>query len=79
MIKSACNLMKIAAVTSAAFIFVGGLLVLAAQQLPLETVMPATFTSLGFIFIITGIVVMFGTVIAVMLPHVSRQLDLCQH
>lgn len=79
MIKSACHLMKTAAVTSATFIILGGLLVLAAQHLPLENVLPATIIAVGFISIAAGVLVMLGTVIAVMLPSVSRQLDLCQH
>jgi len=79
MIKSACNLMKISAVSSVAFILVGSLLVLVAQQLPLETVLPAIVTSLGFLSVIAGMLVMVGTIIAVMLPYISHQLDLCQH
>ncbi len=79
MIQSACNLMKVATVSSVVFIVAGSLLVLAAQQLSLETVLPAIFTSLGFISIMTGMLVMIGTAAAVMLPNVSRKLDLCQH
>ena len=79
MTKSACNLMKLAAVSSVAFMVVGGLLVFLAQQLPLETVMPAVLVALGFFSIFTGALGMVGTVIVVMLPYVSRQLDLCQH
>ena len=79
MIKSACSLMKLAAVSSVALILAGSLLVLVAQQLSLETVLPAIFTSLGFFSIILGIFVMVGTAIVVMLPYISRQLDLCQH
>jgi hypothetical protein len=79
MIKSACGLMKLAAVSSVAFIIAGSLLVFVAQQLSLETVLPAIFIALGFFSLILGIFVMVGTVVAVMLPYVSRQLDLCQH
>ena len=71
--------MKLAAVSSVALILAGSLLVLVAQQLSLETVLPAIFTSLGFFSIILGIFVMVGTAIVVMLPYISRQLDLCQH
>jgi len=79
MIQSACNLMKIATVSSVAFIVAGSLLVLVAQQLSLETVLPAIFTSLGFFSIISGMLAMIGTAVAAMLPKVSRKLDLCQH
>lgn len=77
--KSACNLMKLAAVSSVAFMVIGGVLVFLAQQLPLETSLPALFVALGFFSIITGVLGMIGTVIVVTLPNVSRQLDLCQH
>lgn len=79
MTQSACNLMKLAAVLSVAFMVVGGLLVFAAQQLPLETSLPAILIALGFFSIVVGVLGMVGTVIVVMLPYVSRQLDLCQH
>ena len=79
MIKSACKLMKLAAVSSAAFMVAGGLLVLVAQQISLESALPAILTSLGFFSIVAGLLVLVGTVVAVMLPTVSRQLDLCQH
>lgn len=71
--------MKLAAVSAAAFMVSGGLLVLVAQQLSLETALPAILTSLGFFSIITGLLVLVGTTVAVMLPTVSRRLDLCQH
>jgi hypothetical protein len=71
--------MKVSAISSVAFILTGSLLVLVAQRLPLETVLPAIFTSLGFLSVIAGMLVMLGTVVAVMLPYVSHQLDLCQH
>lgn len=71
--------MKLAAVLSAAFMAVGGLLVFVTQQLPLETSLPAIFIALGFFSIFVGVLGMVGTVVVVMLPYVSRQLDLCQH
>ena len=79
MTQSACNLMKLAAVLSVAFMVAGGLLVFVAQQLPLETSLPAILIALGFFSIVVGVLGMVGTVIVVMLPYVSRQLDLCQH
>lgn len=79
MIKSACKLMKLAAVSSAALMVAGGLLVLVAQQISLESTLPAIFISLGFFSIIAGLLVLVGTTVAVMLPTVSRRLDLCQH
>jgi len=79
MTKSACNLMKLAALLAIGFMVAGGLLVFLAQQLPLETSLPAIFIALGFFSIIAGVLGMVGTVIVVMLPYVSRQLDLCQH
>ena len=77
--KSACNVMKLAAISSAALILVGSILVLFAQQLSFGTVLPAILTSMGFLSIIVGVVFLLGTAVAVMLPYVSRQLDLCQH
>lgn len=71
--------MKLATVSSVTFIVAGSLLVLMAQQLSLETVLPAVFTALGFVSIVTGFVLIFGTAVAVMLPQISRKLDLCQH
>lgn len=79
MTKSACHIMKSAAISSAALMVAGGLLVLVAQYLSLGSVLPAIFISLGFFSIITGLLVLVGTIVAVMLPTVSRQLDLCQH
>lgn len=79
MIKSACKLMKISAVTSVAFFVTGIVLVLMAQQLSLQSVLPAVFLTLGFASIIVGVFVMGVTIIAIMLPKVSRQLELCQH
>ncbi len=57
--------MKLAAVSAAAFMVTGGLLVLVAQQLSLETTLPAILTSLGFFSIITGLLVLVGTTDAV--------------
>lgn len=79
MTKSACNLMKLAAVASAVLIIAGSLLVLFAQQLPLDSVMPAMVSALGFFSIVSGIFVLVATVLVVMLPSVSRRLDVCQH
>lgn len=79
MIKSACKRMKMAAVSSVGFIFVGSLLVLIAQQLSLETALPAALTTLGFFSILAGLLVMVITAVAIMLPSISRRLDLCQH
>ena len=79
MIKSACNLMKQAVVLSATFFVGGGLLVLMAKLLPLETMAPAVFTYLGLFSMFAGVLILFATIIAIMLPKVSRQLDPCQH
>lgn len=79
MTKSACNLMKLAAVLSTGFMAAGGLLVFLAQQLPLETSLPAILIALGFFSIVVGVLGMVSTVVVVMLPYVSRRLDLCQH
>jgi hypothetical protein len=79
MIKSACDVMKKAAVSSVALFVSGIILVLVAQQLSLQSVLPATFLALGFISIVVGVLVMAVTIVVIMLPKVSRQLDLCRH
>ena len=79
MIKSACDAMKKATVSSVALFVTGIVLVLVAQQLSLQSALPATFLALGFISIVVGVLVMAVTIIVIMLPKVSRQLDLCQH
>ena len=71
--------MKISAVSSVALFVSGIILVLVAQQLSLQSALPATFLALGFISIVVGVVVMAVTIVAIMLPKVSRQLELCQH
>jgi hypothetical protein len=78
-IKSACDAMKKAAVSSVALFIAGIVLVLVAQHLSLHSALPATFLALGFISIVAGVLVMAITIIVIMLPKVSRQLDLCQH
>ena len=79
MIRSACNLMKQAVVLSVTFIVGGGLLVLMAQLLSLETMAPVVFTYLGLFSIFAGVLILFATIIVIMVPKVSRQLDPCQH
>ena len=79
MIKSACDVMKKAAVSSVALFVTGVVLVLVAQQISLQSALPATFLALGFISIVVGVLVMAITIIVIMLPKVSRRLDLCQH
>lgn len=79
MIKSACNLMKRTVVLSVTFIAGGSLLVLMAQLLSLETMTPVVFTYLGLFSMFAGVLIIFATIIAIMVPRVSRQLDLCQH
>ena len=71
--------MKKASVSSVALFIAGIVLVLVAQQLSLQSALPATFLALGFISIVSGVVIMAVTIIAIMLPKVSRQLELCQH
>lgn len=71
--------MKKAAVSSVALFVTGVVLVLMAQQISLQSALPATFLALGFISIVVGVLVMAITIIVIMLPKVSRQLDLCQH
>lgn len=71
--------MKISAVSSVAFFVTGVVLVLIAQQISLQSVLPAVLLALGFASIVVGMLVMGVTVIAIMLPKVSRQLELCQH
>ena len=78
MTKSACDRMKLAAVSAAVFIIIGGSLVFLAQHLSLETLVPPVMIALGFSSIVIGFLVMIATVITVMLPSVSRQLDLCR-
>ena len=79
MIKSACNLMKQAVALSVTFIVGGGLLVLMVQLLSLETMAPVVITYLGLFSIFAGVLILFVTIIAIMVPKVSRQLDPCQH
>ncbi len=79
MIRSACNLMKQAVVLSVAFIIGGGMLVLMAQLLSLETMAPVVFTYMGFFSIFAGVLILVATSIVIMVPKVSRQLDPCQH
>ena len=71
--------MKKAAVSSVALFVIGIFLVLVAQQLSLQSALPAIFLALGFVSIVVGVLVMAVTIIVIMLPKVSRQLDLCQH
>lgn len=79
MIKSACDVMKKAAVSSVVLFVTGIVLVLVALQLSLQSALPATFFALGFISIVVGVLIMAITIVVIMLPKVSRQLDLCQH
>ena len=71
--------MKKAAVSSVVLFVTGILLVLVAQQISLQSSLPAIFLALGFVSIVVGVLVMAVTIIVIMLPRVSRQLDLCQH
>lgn len=71
--------MRKAVVSSLVLIAAGSLLVLLALLLPLQSVVPVILTSVGFMAIFAGAAVMLVTVVAVMLPTVSRQLELCQH
>ena len=71
--------MKKASVSSVALFIAGIVLVLVAQQITLQSALPASFLALGFISIVAGVVIMAVTIVAIMLPKVSRQLDLCQH
>ena len=71
--------MKKAAVSSVALFVIGIFLVLVAQQLSLQSALPAIFLARGFVSIVVGVLVMAVTIIVIMLPKVSRQLDLCQH
>lgn len=79
MIKSLCNLMQKAVLSSVALIVVGGLLVFGAQLMSFQTMLPVIVTYLGVASISTGLLVLAVTAIAVMLPKVSHQLALCQH
>ena len=79
MFKSACNALKQAVVSSAAFIAVGVLLVLSAQLPSLSTTLSAIITYLGFFSVLSGILLIAITGFAVMLPKINRQLELCQH
>ncbi len=71
--------MKISAVSSVAFFVTGVVLVLLAQQISLQSVLPAVLLALGFFSIVVGVLVMGVTIITIMLPKVSRQLEHCEH
>ena len=79
MIKSACNALKQAVVSSVAFIAAGVLLVLSAQLQLLPTILGAIITYVGFFSVLSGVLLIAIVVLAVMLPKINRQLDLCQH
>lgn len=71
--------MKMVTVSSVALIVTGTLFALVALQLPLGTVLPVIFTSLGFFLILAGMLTIVGTIVAIMFPYVSHRLDHCQH
>ena len=73
------NLMKQSVILSVTFIIGGRFLVLMAQLLSLETMVPVVFTYLGLLSIFAGVLILFVTFIVTMVPKVSRQLDSCQH
>jgi len=79
MFESACSAMRKATFSSVALIVVGSLLVLVAELLSLQTVLPVIVGYLGFFSILAGSVVLALTVLALMLPTVNRRLSLCQH
>ncbi len=79
MIKSACFLMKKAAASSVSLIVIGSFLVLASYFLNLTNLIPVIFSYLGFISIFVGLLVMLVTLVTIMLPSISKQLEQCQH
>ena len=79
MIKSACLVMKKAVATSIALMIAGSIIVFLSQFMTLDNAFPALVSYLGFISIFGGVLVMLVTLITVMFPAVSQQLEQCQH
>lgn len=79
MFSSACNVMKKSVMLSAFLFTLGALLEIAAQFLTLENMLPVYFAYAGVFAIFLGIIGMFATLIAIMIPKVNQSLQACQH
>ena len=79
MFKSACDVMKKVVIVSASLLLSGAILELLAQLITTESMLPIFFAYAGVFAIGTGIVVLLGVFIAMMIPAVSHKLDACQH
>ena len=77
MVTSACSLMKKSAISAFALVIAGGMFVLIAQLMPLQTPVPVVFSYLGVFFVFAGLVLITTTMVAVLVPAVNRRLDAC--
>lgn len=79
MITSACIVMRNTAISAISLVGAGSLLVLLAQLMTLQTALPVFISYLGLFSIFIGMVTMVATMLAILLPAVSRRLDLCEY
>lgn len=79
MFNSACDAMKKSVMLSAFFLTIGALLEIAAQFLTLENMIPVYFAYAGVFAIFLGVVGIFATLVAIMIPKVNKHLQTCQH
>ncbi|MBL7001046.1 MAG: hypothetical protein ISR73_14365 [Gammaproteobacteria bacterium] len=71
--------MKKAVASSVTLMIAGSIIVFLSQFMTLDNAFPALVSYLGFISIFGGVLVMLVTLITVMFPAVSQQLEQCQH
>ncbi|MBE9525530.1 MAG: hypothetical protein IME94_01015 [Proteobacteria bacterium] len=79
MFKSACDVMKKVVIVSASLLLTGAILEVLAQLMTTESMVPIFFAYAGVFAIGTGIVVLLGVFVAMMIPSISQKLDTCQH
>lgn len=79
MFKSACDVMKKVVIASASLLLTGAILEVLAQLMTTESMVPIFFAYAGVFAIGTGIVVLLGVFVAMMIPSISHKLDTCQH
>lgn len=79
MFRSACDLMKKSTLTSATLVIGGALLSLLAPTLPTKSALPMLVSYLGLFAVVFGSLLMVAIAIAILLPKVSRDMNLCRH
>ena len=79
MFKSACDVVKKSVILSASLLTIGALLEIVANFLTLESSIPVYFAYAGIFAMFFGILVLFITLFAVLIPKVNQHLQACQH